>query len=68
VQSDVDHNDNADWYFDAPPQYIQTGADLNIESDPICASAGCDQYKHPDSKDNWPMNYPVPSFGMDRSI
>jgi len=42
---------------------------LNAQSDPICASAGCDQYLHPDSKvQDWPMNYAVPSFGMDRNI
>merc|ERR1719230_2441702 len=42
---------------------------LNAESDPICSSAGCTQYKHPDSKAvDWPMNYPVPHFGMDRDI
>lgn len=42
---------------------------LNAESDPICSSAGCTQYKHPDSKvDDWPMNYPVAHFGMDRDI
>ena len=42
---------------------------LNAQSDPICASAGCDQYLHPDSKvDTWPKDYGVPSFGMDRNI
>jgi hypothetical protein len=28
---------------------------LQIESDPICSSSGCDQYKHPDSKE---VSYP----------
>jgi hypothetical protein len=42
---------------------------VELNSDPICSSSGCDQYKHPDSKDEtWDMNYPVPNFGMDRDI
>ena len=32
--------------------------------DPICSSAGCTQFKHPEEKSH-PMNYPVPSFGAD---
>lgn len=43
--------------------------DTSGRSDPICSSSGCDQYKHPDSKDeDWDKNYPVPNFGMDRDI
>ena len=42
---------------------------VQLDSDPICSSAGCDQYKHPDSKEaTWDMNYFVPNFGMDRDI
>jgi len=37
---------------------------VQMESDPICSSAGCEQYKHPKKKMH-PMNYPVPSFGAD---
>jgi hypothetical protein len=40
---------------------------LQMRSDPICSSAGCDQYKHPEKKVH-PMNYPVPSFGRDPEI
>ena len=40
-----------------------------MKSDPICSSAGCDQYLHPeDSSYKWPKNYHVPDFGMDRDI
>jgi len=49
----------------------QLDAEINMEtkSDPICNSAGCTQYKHPDSKEaTWPMDYYVPNFGMDRDI
>jgi len=50
-------------------QQPNAGIFLQLQSDPICASSGCDQYKHPDSKDEkWDMNYPVPNFGMDRDI
>lgn len=41
---------------------------LETESDPICSSAGCDQYKHPERKDDWDRNYFVPHFGMDRNM
>jgi len=42
---------------------------LQLESDPICSSAGCGQYKHPDSKEvSYPQDYGVPSFGMDRDV
>ena len=41
--------------------------DAETESDPICSSAGCDQYEHPKLK-GYPMDYPVPSFGADPEI
>ena len=42
---------------------------VQVNSDPICSSSGCDQYKHPDSKEeDWDKNYPVPHYGMDRDI
>ena len=48
---------------------IATASAIRITSDPICNSAGCTQYKHPDSKEaKYDMNYFVPSFGMDRDI
>ena len=48
---------------------IATASAIRITSDPICNSAGCTQYKHPDSKEaKYDMNYFVPSFGMDRGI
>lgn len=40
---------------------------MESKSDPICSSAGCDQYKHP-HKDSFKMNYFVPSFGKDHDI
>jgi hypothetical protein len=43
---------------------VQTGA----QSDPICSSAGCDQYEHPKPPKGHPMNYPVPNFGVDQDI
>ena len=48
---------------------IATASAIRLTSDPICNSAGCTQYKHPDSKEaKYDMNYYVPSFGMDRDI
>ena len=45
------------------------GSLIQLESDPICSSAGCDQYLHPkpDSSKDWPKDYGVPNFGMDRT-
>jgi len=47
---------------------LQTGADVNLESDPICSSAGCTQYKHKKAKLGYDINYPVPHFGTDKDI
>lgn len=42
---------------------------MQLSDDPICDSSGCNQFKHPDSKTaDWPRDYGVPSFGMDRGI
>ena len=35
---------------------------VQVSSDPICTSAGCPESKSL-KKDNWPKDYPVPSFG-----
>jgi hypothetical protein len=42
-------------------------ADLHQQDDPICSSAGCTQYKHP-VLTTYPMDYPVPDFGIDHEI
>merc|ERR1711934_551794 len=48
---------------------VAVASGIKIRSDPICNSAGCTQYKHPDSKEaKYDMNYFVPHFGMDRDI
>jgi len=41
---------------------------MQLNSDPICSSAGCDQYKHETKDRGYDINYPVPNFGMDRDI
>merc|ERR1719197_1267070 len=42
---------------------------VQLDSDPICSSGGCDQYKHgADKIRGYDINYPVPNFGMDRDI
>jgi len=41
---------------------------LSLESDPICSSAGCTQYKHKKKELGYKINYPVPSFGADNDI
>jgi len=39
-----------------------------LESDPICSSAGCTQYKRTPAPPGPPMDYPVPDFGVDIDI
>merc|ERR1711981_1153417 len=41
---------------------------LDAESDPICSSAGCTQYTHKKTPLGYPINYPVPNFGVDSDI
>jgi len=41
---------------------------IQLQSDPICSSAGCTQYKQPEGPKMWPIDYFVPNFGMDRDI
>lgn len=44
---------------------LQTESD--IQSDPICSSAGCTEYVNK-SKSSYPMDYFVPNFGVDHDI
>ena len=46
----------------------ELGSDLNLESDPICSSAGCTQYKHKKKELGYKINYSVPNFGVDNDI
>jgi hypothetical protein len=41
---------------------------LDMQSDPICSSAGCTQYKQPEGAPGHPMDYFVPDFGVDHDI
>jgi len=56
--------DNASYNYAA----VQTDAQVNVESDPICHSAGCTQYKHKKKDPGYDMDYPVPDLGVDRDI
>jgi len=49
-----------------PWTFVQTQTD--IESDPICSSAGCNQYKHPKKDPGYDKDYPVVNLGVDRDI
>jgi len=50
------------------PDLIQAESDVHMESDPICSSAGCDQYKHKKKDRGYDIDYPVPDLGQDRDI
>merc|ERR1712178_67085 len=41
---------------------------IKLDSDPICSSSGCTQYKHKKTPRGYPIDYPVPSFGSDPEI
>merc|ERR1711990_1201799 len=43
-------------------------AAVKLESDPICSSAGCTQYKHKKKKLGYDIDYFVPNFGRDKDI
>lgn len=47
---------------------VQLDADIKVESDPICSSAGCTQYKHVKKALGYDIDYPVPNFGRDHLI
>jgi len=49
------------------PVLLQTEADVKLESDPICTSAGCN-YRKNRGKTAYPMDYFVPNFGRDSNI
>lgn len=63
---------SADSYGYNKLQYINNSGlvqlDAEVESDPICASSGCDQYKHPEAPEEPPRDYFVPDFGVDHDI
>jgi hypothetical protein len=47
---------------------INLQLDAELESDPICNSAGCTQYKHKRKERGYKIDYFVPNFGEDRDI
>lgn len=44
---------------------IPTEAFVQLDSDPICSSAGCTQYKHKKTPLGYDLDYFVPNFGPD---
>ena len=73
VEDIMDHKweFHPDDHFQEPPyntpSLTQLNAEVKLEDDPICSSAGCVQYLHPKPKGN-PMDYFVPNFGADNLI
>jgi hypothetical protein len=49
-------------------ELLGTEIDMHLESDPICSSAGCTQYKHKKKPRGYDIDYPVPDFGVDTDI
>jgi hypothetical protein len=50
------------------PSTAAVQLESEVSNDPICSSAGCDQYEHPKPPKGHPVDYPVPSFGADPDI
>ena len=48
--------------------YSYAAVQLAAESDPICDSSGCNQYKHKKKEAGYDKDYPVPDLGVDRDI
>jgi len=48
--------------------FPQVQSNVELESDPICSSAGCTQYKHKKKERGYKINYFVPHFGTDTDI
>ena len=46
---------------------VATTEAMTLKSDPICNSAGCTQYLHPEEK-KIKKDYFVPDFGVDKEI
>merc|ERR1719213_1307524 len=61
---DAETNLGHKWVIDD----VQLDSDMKLESDPICSSAGCTQYKHKKKALGYDINYPVPNFGRDHDI
>jgi len=57
--------DNKSYTYADSDINVQLSAD--VQSDPICSSAGCTQYEHP-KLETHPMDYPVPNFGVDHDV
>jgi hypothetical protein len=47
---------------------VQAAQDMRLESDPVCGSGGCNQYKHKKTALGYPIDYPVPSYGVDPDV
>jgi len=59
-------NNGSYQYRAQAPALVQLDAD--VDSDPICSSAGCTGAKETKGRVTHPMNYYVPNFGRDREI
>ena len=68
IKDSLYHTDAAEKSLGHKMSYVQAQADINLESDPICSSAGCTQYKHKKKPLGYKINYPVPNFGVDSDI
>jgi len=42
---------------------LQIDSEVDVNSDPICNSAGCTQYKHPKKDRGYDIDYPVVNLG-----
>jgi hypothetical protein len=52
------------WDYPKGDWFVQ----IDSNSDPVCSSAGCTQYKHKKTKRGYDINYPVANNGVDQDM
>jgi len=68
IKVSLHNTKNAETALGSESIHMQAESDLRLGSDPICSSAGCNQYKHLKKDPGYDMDYPVPDLGVDRDI
>ena len=68
AEKELGHNLNIKLDGEGSYTLLQTNADVNMGSDPICASSGCTQYKHKTKDRGYKIDYFVPHFGEDADV
>jgi len=66
TESSIDQIETREGHKFEPWNFVQTESE--VQSDPVCSSAGCTQYKHPKKERGYDIDYPVVNLGTDKDI